>query len=73
MTGVGAAIPDVAAGTAGSGAARDPSSVREIARLRDDLGAGMATPMPGRTEPLRATLEHAHPAARIPVELVRQE
>jgi hypothetical protein len=31
----------VAAGTAGSGAARDPSSVREILRLRDDLGAGV--------------------------------
>jgi hypothetical protein len=61
-TGYAADITGVAAGTAGSGAARDPSSVREIARLRDDLGAGMATPMAGRTAPLRATLEHAYPA-----------
>ena len=63
----------VAAGTAGSGAARDPSRVREISRLRGDLGAGMATPMAGRTAPLRATLEHAHPAAVSPVRSVRRE
>ena len=34
-----------AAGTAG--AAREPSRVREVARLRDDLRAGMATPCRG--------------------------
>jgi hypothetical protein len=33
-------VTGVAAGTARSGAARDPSNVREISRLRDDLGQG---------------------------------